>query len=296
MKTISLFTLLFSVAIATAQTLTFSFQNAENVTEGNDTFFQADVFIETDVSFMIQNANIIIKYNTDAFGEDANSLGNFEMIVPDTSVLSGGFYAGFLVQDNEAFRVATSFQQAFSFGSIERFQGTSANIAAGSPIFLFSIKFKYIDTSQSPNVAFANPDNPAFLNQVNTACGPTTQPTGFIPEVPDCINEPGVELQNPETFDSTGTENVLAPDEDTLSTEDFLSLKDELVIFNDANTLTVKTASIDSLATYSIFDLSGRNVASGLGVEEISIAALPSGLYIIVLDFSGESVAKKFVK
>ena len=295
MKTISLLTLLFSVAIATAQTLTFSFQNAQNVTEGSDTFFQADIFLETDVSFMIQNANIIIKYNTDAFGEDANSLGNFEMIVPDTSVLGGGFYNQFIVADNEAFRVATSFQQAFSFGSIEKFAGTSANIAAGSPLFLYTVKFKYIDTSEAPNVAFANPDNPSFRNQVNTACGPTTQPSGFLPDAPDCINEPGIELQNFETFDSSGTAGIGSPDS-TLSTEDFTSLEDELVVYNDTNTLNVKTTEIDTLDTYSIYDLSGSNVLTGKATEEITIASLPSGVYILGLEFEGGTVVKKFIK
>ena len=185
-----------------AQDITFTFQNARNTNDGTDDFYEADVYIESSTDFKLGSGQIYFTYNTTAFGENIDGSGNFEYLQPDGSILAetySGFpaYSSFIANDNTNSRVSTSFQQGLSSGTI------TANNITSAPKHLFSIRIKYEDINEEPTVAFET--GVVFLDQFFTACGPATF------GLPDCTNNPGVQITN-DTFDSSGaTPDTTAP-------------------------------------------------------------------------------------
>ncbi|WP_459210673.1 immunoglobulin-like domain-containing protein [Aquimarina rhabdastrellae] len=184
----------FLTSVVGAQDITFTFQNARNTNDGTDDFYEADVYIESSIDFKLGSGQIYFTYNTTAFGENIDGSGNFEYLQPDGSILAetySGFpaYSSFIVNDNTNSRVSTSFQLGLSSGTI------TANNVTGTAKHLFSIKIKYEDINEEPTVAFET--GAVFLDQFFTACGPATF------GLPDCTNNPGVQITN-DTFDSSG--------------------------------------------------------------------------------------------
>ncbi len=184
----------FLTSVVGAQDITFTFQNARNTNDGTDDFYEADVYIESSTDFKLGSGQIYFTYNTTAFGENIDGSGNFEYLQPDGSILAetySGFpaYSSFIANDNTNSRVSTSFQQGLSSGTI------TANNVTGTAKHLFSIKIKYEDINEEPTVAFET--GAVFLDQFFTACGPSTF------GLPDCTNNPGVQITN-DTFDSSG--------------------------------------------------------------------------------------------
>ncbi|WP_299605434.1 immunoglobulin-like domain-containing protein [uncultured Aquimarina sp.] len=189
-------------AMVGAQDITFTFQNARNTNDGTDDFYEADIYIESSTDFKLGSGQIYFTYNTAAFGENIDGSGNFEYLQPDGSILAetySGFpaYSSFIANDNTNSRVSASFQQGLSSGTI------TANNVTSTPKHLFSIKIKYEDTNEEPTVAFET--GAVFLDQFFTACGPATF------GLPDCTNNPGVQINN-DTFDSSeATPDTTAP-------------------------------------------------------------------------------------
>ncbi|MBW1296019.1 immunoglobulin-like domain-containing protein [Aquimarina litoralis] len=189
-------------AVVGAQDITFTFQNARNTNDGTDDFYEADVYIESSTDFKLGSGQIYFTYNTTAFGENIDGSGNFEYLQPDGAILAetySGFpaYSSFIANDNTNSRVSTSFQQGLSSGTI------TANNVTSTAKHLFSIKIKYEDINEEPTVAFET--GAVFLDQFFTACGPATF------GLPDCTNNPGVQITN-DTFDSSGsTPDTTAP-------------------------------------------------------------------------------------
>ncbi|CAL2111261.1 conserved protein of unknown function precursor containing a type A C-terminal secretion signal [Tenacibaculum sp. 190130A14a] len=179
--------------ITFAQNISFTFVNARNTNDGTDDFYEADIYIASDTDFKLGSGQVYFTYNTAAFGSNIHTSGNFQYLQPSGSILGEvyGFpaYKDFIVNDNTTSRVSTSFQQGVSSGTI------TANNVTTTPKHLFSIKIKYTDINETPNVAFET--GAVYLDQFFTACGPTT--FGF----PDCTNHPGVQLTG-DSFDSTG--------------------------------------------------------------------------------------------
>ena len=203
--------LLIAVAIFTnqlfSQNISFSFVNARNTNDGTNDFYEADIYIASDTDFIVGSGQIYFNYNTAAFGENVHANSNFTMETPDGCILDIAFgsgifapvgYKDFIVNDNTTSRVSTSFQQSssvFAFNS----SGITSNITS-TPTHLYSIKFKYVDVNESPDISFESAD--LFTNQFFTACGPSTGSDAS--DVPaDCTNHPGTQITG-DTFDSTG--------------------------------------------------------------------------------------------
>ncbi len=198
MKKITLLIVSFLTTCVFAQNITFTFENARNTNDGMDDYYEADIYIASDTDFTAGSGQIYFNYNTVAFGDNVHTNGNFEMTAPDGSILASSIlgiidaYTSFIVNDNTTSRVSTSFQQLASSGSIG-----SDNVTS-TPTHLYSIKFKYADINEEPNVSFEN--GGVFLDQFFTACGPTA--TGGF-NAADCTNEAGSQITG-DTFDSTG--------------------------------------------------------------------------------------------
>ncbi|WP_408041292.1 T9SS type A sorting domain-containing protein [Tenacibaculum amylolyticum] len=176
-----------------AQNISFTFVNARNTNDGTNDFYEADIYISSDVDFKLGSGQIYFNYNTEAFGNNVHTNGSFEYLQPAGSILAEAYgfpaYKDFIVNDNTTSRVSTSFQQGVSSGTI------TANNITTTAKHLCSIKIKYTDVSKDPMVTFE--DNGVFLDQFFTACGPAS--VGF----PDCTNNPGVQLTE-DTFNSSG--------------------------------------------------------------------------------------------
>lgn len=193
MKKLLLLSLFLISTFSFSQSISFTFENARNTNDGTDDFYEADIYIASDVDFKLGSGQIYFTYNTDAFGSNIHTSGNFEYLQPSGSILAEtyGFpaYKDFIVNDNTTSRVSTAFQQGVSSGTI------TANNVTSTAKHLFSIKIKYVDITKDPTVAFET--DSVFLDQFYTACGPTS--FGF----PDCTNEPGTRIFD-DNFDSTG--------------------------------------------------------------------------------------------
>ncbi|WP_200799168.1 hypothetical protein, partial [Tenacibaculum agarivorans] len=164
-------------ATSFAQNISFTFVNARNTNDGTDDYYEADIYIASDTDFILGSGQIYFNYNTAAFGENVKTSGNFTMETPDGCILDTAFgtgifdpvgYKDFIVNDNTTSRVSTSFQQSSSEFAFTAF-GISSNVTS-TPSHLYSIKFKYVDTNESPNVTFEATD--LFTGQFFTACGP----------------------------------------------------------------------------------------------------------------------------
>ena len=202
-----LFLILISLGSLTfAQNISFTFVNPRNTTDGADTYYEADIYISSDSDFKVGSGQIYFNYNTEAFGENVWTNGNFSMEVPDECLLgptlfnnSISAYTSFIVNDNTASRVSTSFQQAMSAGTIGEDNITS------TPTHIYSVKFKYVDTTKEPMVAFEDDEDAVDMarDQFFTACGPFTTPILF--DLPDCttLENRAVQIQDA-NFDSSG--------------------------------------------------------------------------------------------
>ena len=266
--------LMLTASILFAQSITFTFENARNTNDGTDDYYEADIFIVSDTDFKLGSGQVYFNYNTAAFGENAFGNGNFEYLQPAGTILAEvyGFpaYKDFIANDNTADRVSTAFQQGVSSGTI-----TAPNVTTTAK-HLFSIRIKYVDVNQDPSVTFETGD--AFADQFFTACGP--EANGF----PDCTNFPGTQIVD-DTFDSAGS---------TLSSLSF-ALENDILLATNSDSLHISYTNSIQLEAYTIFTITGRKVINST-LETTSIAALPRGVYIVLLDFDQGTVSKKFVK
>ncbi len=247
-------------AMVGAQDITFTFQNARNTNDGTDDFYEADVYIESSTDFKLGSGQIYFTYNIAAFGENTDGSGNFEYLQPDGSILAetySGFpaYSSFITNDNTNSRVSTSFQQGLSSGTI------TANNVTSTPKHLFSIKIKYEDINEEPRVTFET--GAVFLDQFFTACGPATF------GLPDCTNNPGVQITN-DTFDSSGG----APD----TTAPVISLTGDVAV-----TVEAATTYSDAGAT-ALDDRDGDITAAIVTVNPVD-TSIP-GVYTVTYNIS----------
>lgn len=255
-----------------AQDLTFTFANVANTNDGTDDFYEADIFIQSSEDFKVGSGQIYFTYNPVAFGENIKASGNFEFLQPAGSITAQEnvlpIYGPFIDNDNTTFRVSTAFLQALSSGSIV------GNNVTSTPAHLFSIRIKYEDVSQSPDVAFET--GAVFLDQTFTACGPAV--FGF----PDCTNEPGIQLFN-DTFDSSGATLSIATFENNLAS--IKTFPNPVV-----NNFEIKGITTD-INTAKIYNISGavvKEISSEALNRPISVTDLSSGLYFLQLT-SGNS-------
>ena len=191
MRTILITMLTLFSAVTFAQNISFTFVNARNTNDGTNDFYEADIYIASDTDFILGSGQIYFNYNTAAFGDNVHTNGNFTMETPRGFLEA---YNSFIVNDNNTSRVSTSFQQNASINAFT-ISGVSSNVTS-TPSHLYSIKIKYSDINESPNVTFET--GGVFLDQFFTACGPTSGSNS-----PDCTNHPGTQITG-DTFDSTG--------------------------------------------------------------------------------------------
>ncbi len=173
-----------------AQNILTTIGNAEITTDGIDSFYEADVFLESDAEFKIGKALLYFDYNTDAFGTLVSNNGNLLYERPSDQYITGQrvlgpfgdtfYYESFVQNDNLPDRFAVSFQQGVSRGAMDR-------VINSTPQLLLHIKVRFLDVSQDPQICFVFMD--PFDDQYATACGPDTPSTSV-----DCFNSPGIEL------------------------------------------------------------------------------------------------------
>lgn len=268
--------------LVNAQDITFTFQNARNTNDGINDYYEADIYIASNQDFKAGSGQIYFTYNPDAFGVWVHTNGNFVMTQPDGSIL-GSTYSGFpahkdfIVNDNTSFRVSTSFQQGLSSGTI------TANNVTSTPNHLFSVKFKYIDVSENPNIAFET--GSVYLDQFFTACGPNS--FGF----PNCTEYPGVQLKN-DTFDSSGAEITTT----TLGTNT-IELSKVSILPNPVKGKITINGLEDKIAEIEIYNTNGVKIKSVENdVKTIDVSNLLNGVYIVKISTPEASKTIKFIK
>ena len=127
-----------------SQDVTFTFANAQNTNDDTDDFYEVDVLIESAVGFKLGAGLLYFNYNTAAFGTQVFTNGNIEITYPNgtsPSYLLGSlhpttlpFYNNHVTNDNSLSRVAFSWQQALSSGSI------AGNNVTATAVELFHLK------------------------------------------------------------------------------------------------------------------------------------------------------------
>jgi hypothetical protein len=266
-----------------AQDLAFTFENARNTNDGANDYYEVDVYIAASEDFKLGSGLLYFNYNPSAFGESVKTTGNFEFLQPAGCILaekhatiSFRAYNSFVVNNNTSTRVAVSFQQGLARDAM-----TAANVTS-TPRHLCSLRFKYEDINEDPNVEFET--TPVFLDQFFTACGGEVDSDNF--GQPDCTADPGVQLKN-DSFDSSGS----VPE--TLGVEDFNkeNLLGMSVYPNPVSSeLFIKGAKekIDSIKIYNILGGLVKNVSVEALEVQMNVGDLHPGMYIIKLT-SGES-------
>ena len=266
-KKLFLLAVLIASLVSNAQSITFTFENARITNDGVDDFYEADIYIESDADFKLGSGLLFFNYNTAAFGESVFTNGNFEYLQPTGSILAQAFgfpaYTSFITNDNTPSRVAVSFQQGVSSGTM-----TSENVTS-TAAHLLSIKIRYTDSSEDPGVSLEQ-DDERLVAQFFTACGPET--AGFA----DCINSPGVQITE-ETFDSSGASlggSVIAWSGATSSDWNTATnwVGDKVPTATDD--VEIGSATISPVVDNEIIEVNNLNITTGGSLSIITVGAV----------------------
>ncbi|MGC6429855.1 MAG: T9SS type A sorting domain-containing protein [Jejuia sp.] len=274
---------------AYGQDIHFTFDNAQNTTDGTNEYYEIDVMIQTinnTGNFKLGSGQLYFTYNTNAFGENVNFNTNFEVIDINTNYVIGQYaeggttniYGALISNDNTSNRVSWAFSQNIGASSFSNDNITDV------PSKLCRLRFKYINSSEAPNLNFE--EGSIYRKQFYTACGPTS---GSGLEIADCINHSGVQIVN-DSFDSLGA---------TLSTEEFLFAGTEGYILypNPTNDVLKIKGDSSKLAKIGVYDILGKEVLSKeKGIKEIDITSLPSAFYIVKLTTNKATYSYKILK
>ncbi|VAV83344.1 Internalin-like protein (LPXTG motif) Lmo0331 homolog, partial [hydrothermal vent metagenome] len=259
-----------------AHNITFSFANAQNTNDGSNDFYEVDILIESDQDFKLGSGQLYFNYNTAAFGTNISANSKIEYTQP-TGYILGEFnvldvYGQFVQNDNTTSRVSLSWQQALSSGAMV------ANNVTATPALLFHIKIQYIDVAQSPTVCFEQ--DPLFLDQTFTACGPTTFATV------DCTNNPGTQLLN-DSFDCNGATLGL--------TRQTLQLDIKLYPNPTQNTFSVKGLKEDSqLEIYNLNGVLVLNLNNYKG-KRVDVSSLSASVYFVKISNGNTTRVKRLI-
>ncbi len=266
------------------QNLNFTFENVNNTFDGTDWWYNADIYIATTgglADFRLGSGQIYFNYNTAAFGTNVYDVNNqatdnFDFLQPVGSILGSGFYNPFITNNNTPSRVSTAFQQAIARGEM-----TTDQEVTSTPKHIYSIRFRYIDITESPDVEIEDIETniPQVADQFFTACGPDTQSSGPIPTFANCTNFPGNQLLG-STFDSTAATDTMVPVISLIGADpQEINLNDPYVELgatsDDGGTVTINSSAVNtnSAGDYDVFynytDIAG-NVATEL-VRTVSV-------------------------
>ena len=253
----------------TPPSIQLSFKNVINTIINDQTFFEADVYINASEEFKLGQGMVYLNYNTQAFGELIHLNQNISFSTPQNAILANNnIQYSFVQNDNQNDRWAITFRH--NQGSLN----TDVNNVATTPKLLFHIKIKYLDPTEQPQVAFEQ--NRVFTKQFFTACGGQTI---------DCYNFPGVNITN-DSFD-----NNYAIENQTLD-----NLKVALVPNPATNTFRIQ--GLKNKATILIYDISGKMIMShdNYNNQNIQIAGLKNATYIIKIIQKDQTIIKKLIK
>lgn len=188
---------IFWINITLAQTVSFTFANAQNTNDGSNDYYEVDVMIAADSDFKLGSGLLYFNYNTSAFGTNVLTNGNIEFAYDAGSYILGeevgtapfvfGIYSNRTSNDNTTSRVAFSWQQSLGDTYYSSDNVTSTATA------LFHIKIKYTDVNEDPSFCFES--GSAFDDQTYTACGTESGGTSA-----DCQNSSGTQLTS-DNFD-----------------------------------------------------------------------------------------------
>ena len=193
------------------QNIQFTIENANNTFDGQDWWYNADVFIQAidgQADFKLGSGQLYLNYNTAAFGENVfdgqnQSTDNFDFLQPTGSVLnqnntSGNpIYGFFIPLNNTPSRVSLFFEQITSSGAF------TENVTSTAQ-HLLSFRFRYVDSNKPSNISFETNISQA-RDQFYTACGPDNQTSS-----PDCTNFPGTQFVGA-SFDSSNAADTMVP-------------------------------------------------------------------------------------
>ncbi len=137
-----------------AQNINFSFANSQITSNGTDSFYEADVMIDTDQDFKMGMGQLYIDYNSLAFGENIKTSKNLQIEYPDTAIL-GQKYVN--IVNFYQVRITDSNNSKFSISWMQNINANiiTTNVTKGSSNLLFHIKIKYnTATTQAQDIIF----------------------------------------------------------------------------------------------------------------------------------------------
>lgn len=275
-----------------AQSIKFTFDNVQNTNDGSYDYYEADIMIETtggQADFKLGSGQIYFNYNTTAFGTNVYTAGGFEVTNPNAEgyILGGqitaapiDIYGGHTINDNTPSRVSWAYIQTFA-------SGTFVNNVTVTPTKLIHIKFKYINASALPMIAFET-DLDQSTDQFYTACGIYTSVSMF--ETKDCTTYPGTQFIGA-TFDDSEADPTLAVD--TINN----TLTNLSIYPNPTQDQLFIRGNIAVLEQVDIYSVQGQKVLTVTSnFENINIKQLESALYFVKLSTSTTSKVIKVIK
>jgi hypothetical protein len=266
-----------------AKDLRFRFENAQQTFNGTDYFFEVDVMIQTEFTgtFKLGSGQLSFKYNTEAFGENINTNGNFEVITeggivsqPIDNDPNKQIYNNFNQFDNSTSVVSWSYSQKYGSSSF-----ANDNVT-GVPTKLCHLKIKYQDETKDPIFEFES--GYPLDNQFSTACGEQAGDTsGFA----YCTGEPGFLIRNDEFS------NYIS--EITLSNQE-VKLDSNVVLYPNPTTgsLNIK-GNLSEIRALEIYSITGNKLMELKNrFDKINLSHLQSGLYFV--NIKSEKTFKTF--
>ncbi|MFK5878288.1 MAG: T9SS type A sorting domain-containing protein [Flavobacteriaceae bacterium] len=287
---------IFVVTNLSAQNILFSYENAQNTNDGIDDYLEADIMVQTVdgmADFILGSVQMYFNYNPAAFGPNIKASGNFVSTQPVGSILGeaafgGGFpaYQSFVNNDNTSSRVSFSCQPALA-NDFQIAQGLNTMVTS-TPKFLFHIKVKYEDFSQSALFSFEDNEDQAnggvndCRDQNYTACGGTT--------TSDCFAFPGTQIQNA-NFVSTGISTQV------LATPEFSIV--EITLYPNPSSDIISIKGLQESASIFIYDMNGKEIRliQNYLNESIDVSPFNAGVYMIkIINKNTNSIKRLIVK
>jgi hypothetical protein len=252
--------------------IAFTFANAEITTDGTDTYYEADILIESTEDFYVGSGQIYIEYNTAAFGENISNTGVLDYRRPEGSILGQTFFNGaldayelFVKNDNTSSRVSLSFQQQASHSI---FTNSGGIVTSSTPEVLMHIKLKYVDVSQDADICFFYNDD-LFQDQFYT-----TEDIRLFNDSYDCS----------------------AADASILGINDFDL--DTIVLYPNPTSTSFKIKGLNASSTVKVYDINGRLIRAENYVadQSIDMSRYEDGVYIVELSSETAKVIKRLIK
>jgi len=180
---------LMSISVASAQDISFTFDNAQITNDGANDFYEVDVMVSSSADLKVGTGQFYINYNTTAFGTfvQSSGAGNFE----STAGILNNTYWNLIYTDNSESRVSYAYVQLAPEAAY-----TAAQTVTTTPKLFTHLKIQYLagQSGIDPSICFES--GPGFTDLNFTACG------GVFGA--DCATFPGVRITD-DSFDCSGS-------------------------------------------------------------------------------------------